>query len=110
MADLTIKEFSSFFNKLWGYPPFAWQQKLAERVLYNEECPWPQAIALPTAAGKTACIDIAVFALAAQAQRMLQGDTVTAPRRIFFVVDRRIIVDEAFERARKLAGALMSAY
>ena len=109
MADLAIKEFSSFFNKLWGYPPFAWQQKLAERVLYNEECPWPQAIALPTAAGKTACIDIAVFALAAQAQRMLQGDTVTAPRRIFFVVDRRIIVDEAFERARKLASALNSA-
>ncbi|MCY4056907.1 MAG: type I-U CRISPR-associated helicase/endonuclease Cas3, partial [Gammaproteobacteria bacterium] len=34
---------------------------------------------------------------------------VTAPRRIFFVVDRRIIVDEAHERARRLAERLNGA-
>ena len=38
---------------------------------------WPRAIALPTAAGKTACIDIAVFALACHAEN--------APRRIFLL-------------------------
>ena len=59
---------------------------------------WPRAIALPTAAGKTACIDIAVFALACRAK--------DAPRRIFFVVDRRIVVDQAWLHAKQLARIL----
>ena len=71
--------------------------------------PWPEAIALPTASGKTACIDIAIFALAAQASRLAEKQAITAPRRIFFVVDRRVIVDEAYERARRLAEKLDSA-
>lgn len=71
--------------------------------------PWPDAIALPTASGKTACLDIAVFALAAQALRSNAGLAVTAPRRVFFVVDRRVIVDEAFERAQRMAEKLAQA-
>ncbi len=54
-------------------------------------------------------MDIAVFALAAQARRLDEGQAITAPRRIFFVVDRRIIVDEAYERARRLADKLAQA-
>ncbi len=56
-------------------------------------------------------MDIAVFALAAQAHADTSGASlgVTVPRRIFFVVDRRIIVDEAHERARRLAERLDSA-
>jgi CRISPR-associated endonuclease/helicase Cas3 len=77
---------------------------LAERVASGE---WPQALDLPTASGKTACIDIAVYALAAQAHRPLAERT--APRRIWFVVDRRIVVDEAFERASKIADELLRA-
>jgi CRISPR-associated endonuclease/helicase Cas3 len=77
---------------------------LAERVATAE---WPRALDLPTASGKTACIDIAVYALAAQAERPLAERT--APRRIWFVVDRRIVVDEAFERAREIAGKLAAA-
>ena len=72
---------------VYGYEPFPWQKRLAKRVCGGE---WPRAIALPTAAGKTACIDIAVFALACRAK--------DAPRRIFFVVDRRIVVDQANAR------------
>lgn len=109
MSELGTIDFTAFFHALWGYPPFAWQQSLAERVLSNEEAPWPEAIALPTAAGKTACLDIAVFALAAQASRITRGEIITAPRRIFFVVDRRIIVDEAFERAGRMAATLEQA-
>src|SRR5208337_2637450 len=62
--------------------------------------------ALPTASGKTACLDVAVYALAAQSRRMIPAEPRTAPRRIFYVVDRRVIVDEAFDRARKLADKL----
>ena len=108
MANLIAPRFGEFFQALWSYSPFAWQQALTERVMENVDRPWPEAIALPTAAGKTACIDIAVFALAAQASKMASGG-VTAPRRIFFVVDRRIIVDEAYSRAERLARKLANA-
>src|SRR5262249_38327668 len=80
------------------FGPFPWQERLAKRVCDGD---WPRAIALPTAAGKTACIDIAVFALACRAQ--------TAPRRIFFVVDRRIVVDQAWLHARAMAERLAMA-
>ncbi|MDQ3562617.1 MAG: type I-U CRISPR-associated helicase/endonuclease Cas3 [Pseudomonadota bacterium] len=106
MPELSATDFRDYYIALWGHVPFRWQQKLAERVLTNGTAPWPEAIALPTASGKTACIDIAVFAVAAQAHRLERGKPLTAPRRIFFVVDRRVIVDEAFDRASKLADKL----
>ena len=122
--NLSATDFPAFFTSLWGkeMTPFQWQTDLAKRVLESNENkdaaptgpvanrkPWPAAIGLPTASGKTACMDIAVFALAVQASRLAESRPITAPRRIFFVVDRRIIVDEAFERARRLARHLDSA-
>lgn len=111
MPELNAADFSDFFTALWGHGhvPFQWQRDLAERVLSNTSRPWPDAIALPTASGKTVCIDIAVFALAAQADMLAPDQSLTAPRRIFFVVDRRVIVDEAYERARKIADRLRGA-
>ena len=105
-AELNPSAFDSFFRALWGVEPFAWQAELAARVL-NKSRPWPEVVSLPTGAGKTACIDIAVFALAVQGS--VTGVAVTAPRRIFFVVDRRIIVDEAHARAGRIAKKLKSA-
>lgn len=109
MNDLDAPRFADFFEALWGWPPFAWQQDLARRVLDGVERPWPDAIALPTASGKTACLDIAVFAMAARAAERDGVQITNAPRRIFFVVDRRMIVDEAFERARRIASKLQTA-
>lgn len=94
----------AYFRELWGSDPFPWQVMLAERVSTGA---WPNVLDLPTAAGKTACLDIAVFALAAQAGRPIVERT--APRRIWLVVDRRIVVDEAFERASRIARALAAA-
>ncbi len=90
--------FAQFFHAVWGKEPFPWQERLSELVLQGK---WPASIGLPTAAGKTALIDIAVFALAQGAPK--------AARRIFFVVDRRVIVDEAAERAAELAKKLREA-
>lgn len=103
MSTLTADQFSEFFHAVHGVLPFPWQQRLMQRVM-DAGKDWPQAITLPTASGKTSCIDIALFALAAQAD--LPADKRTAPRRIAFVVDRRIIVDEASARAEKIAAAL----
>ncbi|MHB8836351.1 MAG: type I-G CRISPR-associated helicase/endonuclease Cas3g [Candidatus Methylomirabilia bacterium] len=104
MRDLDAAHFRAFFHALWGLDPFPWQAALAERVLTRAEAPWPEAIAVPTASGKTACMDIAIFALAAASGR--PGGPGAAPRRIWFVVDRRVIVDEAYERALLLARKL----
>ncbi len=110
MNELTADHFDEFFTTLWEDKiAFSWQRELAKRVVTDADKPWPDAIALPTASGKTACIDIAVFALAAQAERLQSGKALTAARRIFFVVDRRIIVDEAYARARILAAKLSAA-
>jgi CRISPR-associated endonuclease/helicase Cas3 len=76
---------------------------LAERAVGGD---WPEAINLPTASGKTACLDAAIFGLAATAG---QGVEKRLPRRIWFVVDRRIVVDEAFQRAQKIAARLARA-
>jgi CRISPR-associated endonuclease/helicase Cas3 len=103
MSDALSDRFDEFFEAV--YPecsPFPWQRRLASRVIAGD---WPKAIAVPTASGKTTCIDIAVFALACQAGNKLR----TAPRRIFFVVDRRVVVDQAFEHARCLARKLTKA-
>ena len=109
MIILGPDRFEDFFQTLYGYEPFPWQSRLARRVASAEpgETCWPEALALPTAAGKTACIDLAIFALACQAGRSPAERT--APRRIFFVVDRRVIVDETFARAERLASALAGA-
>ena len=125
VTELNAADFAEFFTALWGKPPFGWQQELAKRVLERATAvakdsfppdlssdkegtrsPWPEAIALPTASGKTACLDIAVFSLAAQSSRLARKQIITTPRRVFFVVDRRVIVDEAYERASRLAEKL----
>lgn len=97
-------DFPAFFRALWGHDPFPWQTLLAERGAVGN---WPEAISLPTATGKTACLDAAIYTLAMQADRPLAERT--ASRRIWFVVDRRIVVDEAHDRARRLAEKLSAA-
>lgn len=85
--------FADFFRTLWqGTDPFPWQIALARWI--EEKGRWPETISVPTSAGKTAVIDIAVYALA--------RGWVAAATRIFFVVDRRLVVDEARERANAI--------
>ena len=89
---LSCADFVSFFKEVHGCEPFPWQVRLTEQVL--EKGVWPKVIDLPTGSGKTAVIDTAVFALAA--------NPATSPRRIVFVIDRRIVVDQVFERAQRI--------
>lgn len=96
-----IASFSEFFFDVHGYKPFPWQNRLAAQLIETHK--WPDLIDLPTASGKTACIDIAVYHLAWCAH---QGVPWKAARRIGFVIDRRIVVDSAAERGAKLCAAL----
>ncbi len=112
LPSLSSRDFPAFFQALHGFPPFPWQVRLLRDLATpcsGAQSPqaWPDSLALPTASGKTACIDIALFHLALQAE--LSPDKRAAPRRIFFCVDRRIIVDQAFERARLIVRRLREA-
>lgn len=89
MDPLNPNQFPEFFRAVHGHEPFDWQKRLAKEVL---EDGWPDVIRVPTACGKTAVLDIAVFELAIQADH--QPSQRTAARRICFVIDRRLVVDE----------------
>jgi CRISPR-associated helicase Cas3, subtype Dpsyc len=102
-AMLSVQHFSDFFKEVHGVSPFPWQQRLLE-VLVDKGA-WPALLDLPTSSGKTATIDIALFHLALQADA---GPERKAPVRIAFIVDRRLVVDDAFLRACKLEKALRS--
>lgn len=100
---LAPEMFGAFFKALWGFDPFPWQQDFANRLCAGKA---PDYVTVPTGSGKTACLDAAVFALAMQSVQPAAKRT--TGRRIFFIVNRRIIVDEAYERAQKLAEKLQN--
>ncbi len=101
MTKLIARSFRAFFRAIHGCDPFPWQQRLVDHL--HEHGRWPEALDLPTGSGKTAALDAAVFHLALDAGRAERQ----APMRILYVVDRRTIVDQAHERANRIAQALL---
>lgn len=104
--NLSVDDFNVFHVAVHGKDKnaFEWQDRLLRQIVADRK--WPQVLDLPTGVGKTTCIDIALFALALDAQE----DSVRrwCPRRIAMVVDRRIVVDQVAERGRKLLRALVA--
>ena len=98
----TFPDFPEYFRALWGYDPFPWQSRLAHELGFGS---WPDWITLPTGVGKTTTLDIAIYDLARQATLAQRR----APVRIVFAVNRRIVVDEAFDRSKKIAQKLKDA-
>ena len=94
--------FADFYRAINGRTPFPWQARLAERVAETNE--WPAEVGVPTGLGKTACLDIAVWWLASQADR--EPAQRTAPTRIWWVVNRRLLVDSTADHAGRLAKVL----
>ncbi|MEQ9178261.1 MAG: DEAD/DEAH box helicase family protein, partial [Nitratireductor sp.] len=103
-------DFPSVFEAVHGYRPYRWQERLAEEIdaapIGQRNAGWPGAIAAPTGAGKTAVLDVAVWRLAMAAAS--EGRR-SAPMRIVFAVDRRVVVDQAHARACLIAERLKSA-
>ncbi len=87
-----------------GRVPYPWQEALAGRLATGEP---PRAIIVPTGGGKTATIDALVWALAAQSQRPPSERTVGV--RTVWAIDRRLLVDEVYDRAAVIAKCLEAA-
>ena len=82
--------FVEAFKALMGFPPLRWQKRLFRRFVKNRI---PDACSLPTGLGKTTVIVIWLIALAYQAE----SGAPALPRRLFYVVNRRTVVDQATE-------------
>ena len=99
MADLTTDGFVTFFAEVTdGLEPFPWQVDLVERLVTGRV---PDVVDVPTGLGKTSLIHCWAYALAASTT---EGPLL--PRRLFFVVDRRLVVDGAYEAADDLQHRL----
>ena len=94
--------FAAFYEAINDRPPFPWQARLAKRVAEGEA--WPVEVGVPTGLGKTACLDIAIWWLASQTDRFPADRT--APTRIWWLVNRRLLVDSTAEHAQMIAGVL----
>jgi CRISPR-associated endonuclease/helicase Cas3 len=103
MNDWRVDHFNAFYEAVHGYTPFLWQQDLVTHILDTGS--WPPVLDVPTGLGKTSLIDIAVFVAAATGA--VPGGA--GRRRVFFAIDRRIVVDEATLHAEALADALRGA-
>ena len=97
-----LPTFTEFYRAINAREPFPWQARLADCVSRKEQ--WPPEIGVQTGLGKTACLDIAVWWLASQADRA--PGLRTAPTRIWWVVNRRLLVDSTAEHAREVASVL----
>ena len=98
-------EFERFFTEVKGVEPFPWQVRLAEMLGSGEI---PDQIDVPTGLGKTAVIVPWVYALAEELERDA-GRGRSLPLRLFYVVDRRLIVDSTYDFAAGLARQLSAA-
>ena len=96
--------FGEFYNAINRRNPFPWQDRLARQVANDEA--WPAEVGIQTGLGKTACLEIAIWWLASQAERP-PGER-TAPTRIWWVVNRRLLVDSTAKHAEEICNALVN--
>lgn len=94
--------FNDFYAALNGRPPFPWQARLANTL--GSGGGWPTEIGVPTGLGKTACLDIAVWWLGLQAD--IAPSERTTPTRIWWLVNRHLLVDATTDHAERVAALL----
>ena len=99
--ELGAADFAAFFRAVHGCAPFPWQQALVDHLAEYDKWPGGGVLDLPTGSGKTAALDAAVFHLALRFESPAR-----AALRIALVVDRRLVVDDVYERAKKIACLL----
>ena len=87
-------DFAETFECLTGHRPMPWQVRLFGRMRTGD---LPRALDLPTGLGKTSVMAVWLAA---------RLDGAPLPRRLVYVVDRRVVVDQATAEADGLAERL----
>lgn len=93
---MSVKDFDGLFRVLADVKePFPWQRALYEKFAAGE---FPASCKLPTGLGKTLIIAVWLLALAANPKKV--------PRRLVYIVNRRTIVDQATDEAKRIRERL----
>jgi len=97
----STEPFQIIFRALTDNDPFPWQEKLFSRLAAGD---LPRHCDVPTGLGKTSVIAVWLAALAAS---LLAPDRCgRVPRRLAYIVDRRVVVDQATEEVERLRECL----
>jgi CRISPR-associated endonuclease/helicase Cas3 len=96
--------FRSIFLALTDNEPFPWQEKLFLRLAAGD---LPRHCDVPTGLGKTSVIAVWIAALGATLADRAQHRRV--PRRLIYIVDRRVVVDQATKEVEQLQMRLQDA-
>ncbi|MBU4248641.1 MAG: type I-U CRISPR-associated helicase/endonuclease Cas3 [Verrucomicrobia bacterium] len=91
MSMHSSDSFEVLFEALTGHKPFPWQQALFREFVQER---YPHSLDIPTGLGKTGVIAIWLIALVHGQGKL--------PRRLVYVVNRRTVVDQATDEAKKL--------
>lgn len=87
--------FAEDFEAITGHAPYPWQQRMFDMLVKGDI---PDTMDIPTGLGKTSIMHIWMLALTHT--RIRGHDHV--PTRLVYIVDRRVIVDQASDEADKL--------
>jgi CRISPR-associated endonuclease/helicase Cas3 len=87
--------FVDHFVRLTRTAPYPWQKKLFLNFIGPL---WPEVVDLPTGAGKTTVLYIWLLALAWS----IRAKTFGVPRRLAWIVNRRVVVDQVTTELEKL--------
>jgi CRISPR-associated endonuclease/helicase Cas3 len=90
--------FAKRFEALTGNAPFPWQERLFLWFLSDKTL--PTDVSLPTGTGKTSIMAIWLLALAAKSSA--DSRQISIPRRLIWVVNRRVVVDQATDEAARM--------
>lgn len=86
-----------------SYAPMKWMERMFDDVVRGK---YPRLVDLPTGAGKTELLIVWLLALAWFG--MNRGRSQAVPRRLVWVVNRRVLVQQVFRIAGKIRKHLMS--
>lgn len=93
--------FAKEFETITGHAPYPWQQRMFDMIVKGNI---PDTMVIPTGLGKTSIMHIWLLAL--KHTRTHQHGYV--PTRLVYIVDRRVIVDQASSEADKLRKKIES--
>lgn len=96
--------FGDHFIRLTSREPYPWQRKLFLRFIAPPTDPWPEVIDLPTGAGKTSVLYVWLLALAWS----VQTRTFSVPRRLAWIVNRRVVVDQVTSEVEEIVERLQA--
>lgn len=89
---MSLPSFEDFYQAVHDHLPFPWQCRAAKRLALRTTF----AVTVPSGLGKSSLVDAAVWAAARGAWR-----------RIIFVIDRRLVVDEVYKNAQLIKKKLL---